>query len=111
MTGAAGQQRIPSDFIKNYPISLPPIEEQCEILNHIQEKSAEINQTITRAQREIDLIREYRTRLISDVVTGKVDVRGIKVPDLSEEECLALDENTADTGDMMEGKTEMELEE
>ena len=78
MTGAAGQQRIPSDFVKNYPIGLPPIDEQLEILEHIQEKSAEIDQAISRAQREIELMREYRTRLISDVVTGQVDVRNVK---------------------------------
>lgn len=39
---------------------------------------------ITRTQREISLIREYRTRLIADVVTGKVDVRGVAV-ELAEE--------------------------
>ena len=78
MTGAAGQQRIPSDFVKNYPIGLPPISEQLEILEHLQKKSAEINQAITRAQREIDLMHEYRARLISDVITGQVDVRGMR---------------------------------
>ena len=82
MTGAAGQQRIPSDFVKNYPIGLPPIKEQQEILEHIQEKSADIDQTISCTQREIELMREYSTRLISDVVTGRVDVRDIEVPDV-----------------------------
>ena len=36
--------------------------------------------------REIDLIREYRTRLIADVVTGKLDVRGVELPPLDEVE-------------------------
>ena len=93
MTGAAGQQRIPSDFVKNYPISLPPISEQLEILEHIQKKSAEINQAITRAQREIELMREYRARLISNVVTGQVDVRCIEAPELAEEALPLLDED------------------
>ena len=39
----------------------------------------------TAAQRQTDLIREYRTRLIADVVTGKLDVRGVSVPDLDED--------------------------
>jgi len=56
----------------------PPIEEQKTILAHIQAKTAEIDQAIIRAQREIELMREYRTRLISDVVTGQVDVRNMK---------------------------------
>ena len=108
MTGAAGQQRIPSDFVKNYPIGLPPIKEQREILEHIQEKSAEIDQAITRAQREIELMREYRTRLISDVVTGQVDVRGIEVPEVADEELLALEEDTADADDVIDDEREMD---
>ena len=40
---------------------------------------------MVRAQREIDLIREYRTRLIADVVTGKVDVRHLAPPPGSED--------------------------
>ena len=108
MTGAAGQQRIPSDFVKNYPIGLPPIKEQREILEHIQEKSAEIDQAITRARREIELMREYRTRLISDVVTGQVDVRGIEVPEVADEELLALEEDTADADDVIDDEGEMD---
>ena len=108
MTGAAGQQRIPSDFVKNYPIGVPPIDEQLEILEHIQKKSAEIDQAIIRAQREIELMREYRTRLISDVVTGQVDVRGIEVPEVAEEELLALDEDTAETDDVIDDEGDMD---
>ncbi len=88
MTGAAGQQRIPSDFVKEYPIGLPPVNEQQEILDHIRKKSVEIDQAITRAEREIELIREYRIRLISDVVTGQVDVRGIEMPEVVEQQEL-----------------------
>jgi type I restriction enzyme S subunit len=85
----------------------PPIEEQKTILAHIQAKTTEIDQAIIRAQREIELMREYRTRLISDVVTGQVDVRGIEVPEVAEDELLALEEDTADVviddeGDMDE---------
>ncbi|HEC02556.1 MAG TPA: restriction endonuclease subunit S [Phycisphaerales bacterium] len=63
--------------IKGAFFPLPPLEEQRAIIAYINEKYAEISQAISRAEREIDLIREYRTRLIADVVTGKVDVRGI----------------------------------
>lgn len=108
MTGAAGQQRIPSDFVKNYPIGLPPIDEQRAILQHIREKSAEIDQAISRAQREIELMREYRTRLISDVVTGQVDVRGIEVPEVAEDELLALEEDTGETDDVIDDEGDMD---
>ncbi len=111
MAGAAGQQRIPSDFVKNYPLGLPPINEQKKILEHLREKSAEIDQTISRAQHEIELIREYRNRLISDVVTGQIDVRGIEVPEVAEEELLVQDEDAIETDDGIDGEGDMEAEE
>ncbi len=75
MTGAAGQKRVPVDFIKNYPVALPPIEEQRVILQHIDQEMSRLDQAIARAKQQIELIRDYRTRLIADVVTGKLDVR------------------------------------
>ena len=70
--------------------------EQQEILkyisDYIQKKSVEIDQAITRAQREIELIQEYRIRLISDVVTGQVDVRGIEASELAGKALPPLDE-------------------
>ena len=62
----------------NHPVALPPRDEQELIIQYIEEESQLIDQTISRAQREIELMREYRTRLISDVVTGQVDVRNVK---------------------------------
>lgn len=41
----------------------------------MQEETADLNTIISRLEREIDLLREYRTRLVADVVTGKLDVR------------------------------------
>ncbi len=54
---------------------MPPMHEQQEIVAHVERSTANLNDTIERTQREIDLLREYRTRLIADVVTGKFDVR------------------------------------
>lgn len=92
MTGAAGQQRISSEFVSDYRIGLPPVNEQKEILRYIDKNSRKIDRAISRAEREIELMTEYRTRLISDVVTGKVDVRDIDVPEISEEDLLAPEE-------------------
>lgn len=75
MTGSAGQQRVPSNFIKNYPIALPTIDEQFIILDTVGSKISEIDNAISFNEREIELLCEYRTRLIADVVTGKLDVR------------------------------------
>lgn len=88
--------------VKGAFFPLPPLQEQQAIIAHINEKCAEISQAISRAEREIELMREYRTRLISDVVTGQVDVRGIEAPEVAEEELLALDEDTGESDDMIE---------
>ena len=63
------------------PLAYPKsFSEQQKILEYVASRSEGISQSITRAEREIALIREYQTRLIADVVTGQVDVRGIEVP-------------------------------
>lgn len=53
----------------------PPREEQEKIAKHVDTKTVVFDTAISRLKREIDLLREYRTRLIADVVTGKLDVR------------------------------------
>jgi type I restriction enzyme, S subunit len=107
-TFGAKMPRADWTFIGNLKFAYPPAGEQQKILEHIQEKSAEIDQAITRAQSEIELMREYRTRLISDVVTGQVDVRGIEVPEVAEDELLALEEDTADADDVIDDEGDMD---
>ena len=102
------QPLINSSIVRSVGIALPPDEEQSEIVNHVKEASETLDQAITRAQREIELMREYRTRLISDVVTGQVDVRGIEVPDVAEDELLAREEDTTDADDVMDDKGDMD---
>ncbi len=97
--------------IKGAFFPLPPLEEQRAIIAHINEKCAEISQAISRAEREIELMREYRTRLISDVVTGQVDVRGIEVPEVAQEELLVLIEDTDVSDDVIDNELEVEAEE
>jgi restriction endonuclease S subunit len=66
--------------LANIKLPIPPLAEQRSIVEAIRKDSRPIDEAITRAQREIDLIREYHTRLIVDVVTGKLDVRGVALP-------------------------------
>ena len=61
--------------IKSVLIPLPPLHEQAAIVEHVDNATAKIDAAIWRARRQIELLREYRTRLIADVVTGKLDVR------------------------------------
>lgn len=57
-------------------VDLPivPLKEQKAIADFLDQATASMNTAISRAYIEVDLIREYRTRLIADVVTGKLDV-------------------------------------
>lgn len=68
-------------------ILIPPLPEQLAIVEYLNWATADIDTAITRAHREIELLREYRTRLIADVVTGKLDVReaAARLPDETEE--------------------------
>ena len=56
-------------------LAIPPLPEQTAIVDYLDEATANIDAAIARARRQIELLREYRTRLIADVVTGKLDVR------------------------------------
>jgi len=61
--------------LANLRVPTPPIAEQRTTLIALAANLEPLDATITRAKREIDLLNEYRTRLIADVVTGKLDVR------------------------------------
>ena len=56
-------------------IALPPKDEQDAILRTLQKETATLRDSVIQTRRQIDLMNEYRTRLISDVVTGQIDVR------------------------------------
>ena len=64
--------------IKDFRITVPPIFEQQSISGRITETNDTIFGMVAQARRQIDLMKEYRTRLIADVVTGKIDVREAK---------------------------------
>ena len=59
---------------------LPPIEEQDEIVEHIEQAIVKYDAGIANLRQQIACLQDMKTRLISDVVTGQVDVRGIEVP-------------------------------
>lgn len=75
-------------WILNTVFPVPPVQEQRAILTVLLPRLMEIEKTIEHVQREIDLLHEYRTRLIADVVTGKLDVRGGELPDIDVSEGL-----------------------
>ncbi|QNO15918.1 restriction endonuclease subunit S [Alkalicella caledoniensis] len=85
MTGSAGQKRVPVEFVTNFQLGIPDVEEQNKIVKLIEEKISILSKLLEKVNKEIDLMAEYRTSLISNVVTGKVDVRHIEIENLTED--------------------------
>ena len=61
--------------IKHFMVVLPPRDEQERLLSEVRRELASVDNAVDLARRQIDLMNEYRTRLIADVVTGQLDVR------------------------------------
>lgn len=74
ISGAA-QPKLTKDRIMAITIAVPSPLEQDKIIESAHSETSPLRTTIQRAKREIELLNEYRTRLIADVVTGKLDVR------------------------------------
>lgn len=86
-TGSSGFMRLYTDRFGMIKLAVPPQEEQMRIVQVIAVSTQEIERTEERVNREISLLHEYRTRLIADVVTGKLDVREVtaQLPEEPEE--------------------------
>jgi type I restriction enzyme, S subunit len=77
MYGAAGQKRVPTEFLEEFILGLPSYEEQQQITRYIDKQIYELDRTVTKAEKQIELLAEYRTALISEAVTGKICVREV----------------------------------
>ena len=77
-------------------IPFPSHGEQEQIAKRVESETSSFDSTISRLEREIELLREYRTRLVADVVTGKLDVREAAAR-LPKE---AASDSTEDVGDL-----------
>jgi type I restriction enzyme, S subunit len=76
MTGSAGQKRVPTSFIENFLVALPPLSEQRQIAHFLDHKTAQIDAAIEKGRRLIELLREERAALINEAVTAGVDEHG-----------------------------------
>ena len=71
----ASRLRLYPDSFLDIPLLCPLFTEQTAIVTYLDKATADIDVAIDSARRQIELLQEYRTRLIADVVTGKLDVR------------------------------------
>ncbi len=70
----ANREGLNFQQIKSFDLPIPDIQEQRQIVAFIETLTSRIDATISQIEKEIDLLQEYRTALISEVVTGKVKV-------------------------------------
>jgi type I restriction enzyme S subunit len=93
-----------------FQVAWPSLSEQRKIVDRVKREGSRILATTSRASHEIELLREFRTRLIADVVTGKIDVREasarlpeeVEEPDLPDETETEDDTDAVDTDDATE---------
>lgn len=74
LVGEGKREGISVSFLGRFPICVPQIPEQQQIVNYLDEQTAKIDATISKEQKRIELLKEYRQSLISNVVTGKIKV-------------------------------------
>ncbi|NCH84423.1 restriction endonuclease subunit S [Cronobacter malonaticus] len=86
MTGAGGLKRVPSDFLLNYPIAIPPKPEMDAIVAYLNAQEVHYDLMEKNATQAVQLLQERRTALISAAVTGKIDVRDWVAPDTQDVE-------------------------
>jgi type I restriction enzyme S subunit len=93
---------LTGDKLRAHAFPFPPFTEQTAIVRALDQQLSHLESAVAIAQREIELVREYRTRLIADVVTGKADVR---------EAASRLPEESEDVGPIDEPDIEVDPEE
>jgi len=104
------QRNLYWPHLKRAFVLLPPLPIQKEIVRYIVKRCAKIDALISNIHSEIALLVEYRTRLISDVVTGKVDVRDIEIPEYEADSDETIDDEIDDNLVLDEEDGEMEVE-
>jgi type I restriction enzyme, S subunit len=117
MKAGVGIEHFGPTHLKRMLVVLPPLTEQREVVADLGSRTKDLSRAVEAAKHEIDLVREYRVRLIADVVTGKLDVRGaaaqvpneVKEPEpLDDTEALAEGDGPEEEADLVGAAVEVE---
>lgn len=95
LSAGATRQRINLSTMATRPVAVPPLAEQISIVAEVGRRTASTDKAMTLAERPMKAVLELRTRLIADVVTGKLDVRGAAMQ--LAEEPFEADRDVADS--------------
>jgi type I restriction enzyme S subunit len=94
----ASRLRLYPDRFLTVPVICPPPEEQAEIIARVLDATRGLDAAIAAALHEVELLQEYRSRLVADVITGRRDVRteAAALADVDQDELATLSIDTAD---------------
>lgn len=93
-----GQWDLQMDKMKEIPFIVPPADEQAAIVEYIKRTLPKYDIAIEKLTEEANVLEEYKAKLISDTVTGKIDARGIEIPEFE-----FTDENIDSTDEEVNG--------
>lgn len=99
-----GQWDMQIDKMKEIPFVVPPADEQTAIAEYIRRTLPKYDISIEKLIEEVYMLEEYKAKLISDTVTGKIDVRGIEIPEYEFVE-ETVDTENDESIEKMEGET------
>ncbi|MEL4381376.1 restriction endonuclease subunit S [Shewanella algae] len=89
LSNGGGQPNLSQDDLKKLWIPIPDISEQKNIVQYLDKKVPQVDARITKVQTIIDKLNEYRSALITNAVTGKIDVRDFCIPTTTEQREVA----------------------
>lgn len=101
-----GQWDLQMDKMKEIPFIVPPADEQVAIVEYIKKTLPRYDVAIEKLTAEVETLEEYKAKLIADVVTGKIDVRDVEIPDYE-----FVDEDADSDSDSEEDVEEIEEQE
>lgn len=84
LSNGGGQPNLSQDDLKKIWIPIPDLDEQKEIVRYLDKKTFEVDEHAMKVEEAVTKLLEYRSSLITNAVTGKIDVRGIETPQLAE---------------------------
>lgn len=85
LSNGGGQPNLSQDDLKKIWIPIPDLDEQKEIVQYLDKKSFEVDAHAKKVEQAVTKLLEYRSSLITNAVTGKIDVRGFEIPQTAEE--------------------------
>lgn len=104
-----GTRKLVTERLARLKLPVPDLKVQAAMVAEIMSDTQAVDAAIGKTQSEIDFIREYRTRLVADVVTGQLDVRHLDLPEVEESLIEAIDAVDSVDGEELDEPEEGDL--